>query len=141
MKSVYALIPAALLAGTVLSVPVEAKRAEVPGVHAERLSAKQKYFKPKVAKRPGKITEVVATKAHRTKRVASMRKAVSETGKTANLKPRNLKLAINKKRASISVAEPKQAEIKARKIAHIDSTSMTRVLRSGPRELKKLAGV
>jgi hypothetical protein len=135
MKSVYALIPAALLAGTVLSAPVEAKTTEDPIVHAERFSAKQKYFKTKVAKRPDKINKVGEIKAHRTKRVA----VLSEMRNTASLKPRKLKLLNVTKRKPIIVAVPKQAEIKVRKVAHVDSTSMTRVLRSGPRDLKKLA--
>jgi soluble lytic murein transglycosylase-like protein len=141
MKSVYALIPAALLAGTVLSAPVEAKRAEVPGVHAERLSARQKYFKPRIAKKSGKITKVGETKARKTKRLANTSNAVSEPRKTANPMPRKLKLAISKKRKSIFVARPKQNEIKTCKMAHFDSTSITQLLRGGPRELKKLAGV
>ena len=44
MKSVYALIPAALLAGTVLSASVEAKRVEDPSVHAERSEREAKIL-------------------------------------------------------------------------------------------------
>jgi soluble lytic murein transglycosylase-like protein len=138
MKSVYALIPAALLAGTVLSASVEAKGTEHPTVHAERFSAKQKYLKTKLAKKPGKITKAGKVKTRKAKRVAG--KTVSQTRKTASLKPRKLKFAHVKVRKRLVVAVPKQPEIKARKMAHFDSTSMTTVLRSGPRELKTLAG-
>jgi soluble lytic murein transglycosylase-like protein len=172
MKSVYALIPAALLAGTVLSAPVEAKRTEDPTVHAERLSSKQKYFKTRLAKKPAKTNQAGELKARRTKPVGEIgktagetRKTVSETRKTASLKPRKLKLATAKKRKSITVAvakpatvavprpvtvaalqpiavaAPKQVEIKPRKVARFASLSMTKVLRSGPREAKKLDGV
>jgi soluble lytic murein transglycosylase-like protein len=140
MKSVYALIPAALLAGTVLSASVEAKGTEDPTVHAERFSAKQKYLKTKLAKKPGKITKVGEVRTRRTKRVAGMSKAVTETRKTASLRSRKLKFASVKIPKPLVVAVPKQAEVKARKMAHFDSTSMTTVLRSGPRQLKELAG-
>jgi soluble lytic murein transglycosylase-like protein len=139
MKSVYALIPAALLAGTFLSAPVQAKGTEDPTVHAERFSAKQKYLKSKLAKRPGKIARVAEVKTRKTKRVGDMRKIKSEMPKTANLKSRKLKFANVRIRKPLVVAVPKQAEIMSARMARFDSTSMTMGRRSGPRELKKLA--
>src|SRR4029079_4710265 len=58
----------------------------------------------------------------------------------ASLKPRKLKLLNVMKRKPIIVAVPKQAEIKVVSMWCVDSTSMTNVLRSVPRDLKKLAG-
>ncbi len=113
MKSVYALIPAALLAGTVLSAPVEAKRTEDPSVHAERLSSKQKYFKTMAAKKPGKINRVgeVRTRKAKTGTVSEVRKAASEPRKAAaSLKPR--KVAAGRKRKLSTVAALKQVETK-----------------------------
>src|SRR5260221_8620649 len=45
MRSVYALIPAALLAGTVVSASAEASRVEDPEAHTRAWNAQQKYFK------------------------------------------------------------------------------------------------
>jgi hypothetical protein len=140
MKSVYALIPAALLAGTVLSAPVEARRMEDPSVHAERLSATQEYFKTKVVKKPGKNIRAGEIKTRKTKRVAG--NPLKETRKAASLKARKLKLTVIKKRKSTVVAEKKQIEVKPRKAAHLDSPPVIRVLRSGPRprDVNRLAG-
>lgn len=132
MRSVYALIPAALLAGTVLSAPVEAKRTEDPSVHAERLSSKQKYFKTMAAKKPGKISKVGEVKTRKAKagKAGEVREAAGEPRKAAaSLKPR--KVAASKKRKPgtvaalkqaearthrpVTVAAPKQLEIKTRK--------------------------
>src|SRR5262249_43802126 len=119
-------IPAALLAGTVLSAPVEAKRMEDPSVHAERLDATQRYFKTKVAKRPSKTIGVGDTERRR----------------TASSKTRKLRLATAKRHKSLTVAAAKRPETKFRKMAHLDAASMAKVLRSGPRprDLQKLAG-
>jgi soluble lytic murein transglycosylase-like protein len=140
MKSVYALIPAALLAGTVLSAPVEAKRMEDPSVHAERLEATQKYFKNKAAKRPDKTIRVGSIERRKAERVAD--NPLSEARKTASAKGRKLKLAAVKKHRPLTVAAAKQPEIRIRKMAHLDATSMSKVLRSGPRprDLQNLAG-
>ena len=142
MKSVYALIPAALLAGTVLSAPVEAKRMEDPSVHAERLSATQRYFKTKAAKNPGKYIKAGEIKTRKATRVAATDSPLSETRKVAGLKARKLKLATVKKRKSIAVAVENQPMVKTRKMALLDSAPMDKVLRSGPgpRDRKKLTG-
>src|SRR5687768_14608331 len=182
MKSVYALIPAALLAGTVLSAPVEAKRTEDPTVQAERVSAKKKLFKSTAAKTPAKVKKVAGLKtrkavSNKSKTASRKRKVVSETHKTASLKPKTRKtaslkpksasetrktaslepksvseprktaslkprkLVATKKRKVIQAAAAKPAEIKKPRIALFDRTSMTKVLRSGPREVGKLAPI
>src|SRR5262249_41767109 len=97
MKSVYALIPAALLAGTVHSAPVEEKRMEDPSVHADRLDATHKYFKTKVAKKPGNIIRIGDAKPHRTRHIA-------DAARTTGAKFHRYKLAGLKKRKSIVVA-------------------------------------
>jgi soluble lytic murein transglycosylase-like protein len=143
MKSVYALIPAALLAGTVLSAPVEAKRTEDPTVYAERVSAKKKLFKSTAAKTPAKVKKKVAglktrkAVSNKSKTASRKRKVASETHKTASLKPH--KLVADKKRKLVQAAAAKPAEIEKAKLAPFDRTSMTKVLRSGPREVGKLA--
>jgi soluble lytic murein transglycosylase-like protein len=171
MKSVYALIPAALLAGTILSGPVEAKRSDDPTVHAERVSAKKKYFKSAVARKPGKVKKTAGLKLRKTaasksKTASRKRKIVSETSKTASVKPLKPASEIRKtasieprkaasesrtaslkpgksvarmKPKTIQVAAPEPAEIAKPKIALFNRTSMTKVLRSGPREAGKLA--
>jgi len=136
MKSVYALIPAALLAGTVLSAPVDAKRMEDPSVHAERFDATQRYFKTKVVKKASKTVRVGNIGTHRTKRVAD--NPLREARKTASAKARKLRLATVKKDKSLTVAVAKQPEIRIRKMAQLDAMSMTKVMRSGPRDLQKL---
>ena len=151
MRSVYALIPAALLAGTVLSAPVEAKRTEDPSVHAERLSSKQKYFKTMAAKKPGKINRVgeVKTRKAKTGKAGEVREAASEPRKAAaSLKPR--KAALSKKRKPAIVAALKQAEPKTHRPVTatapkqlepktpLDMMAMTKTLRSGPRVVRKL---
>ena len=63
MRSVYALIPAALLAGTVASASAEAKTSRVEDAEAHRQSwnAKHKYYKSntklKAAKKPGNLSK------------------------------------------------------------------------------------
>src|SRR5690349_2788908 len=110
MKSVYALIPAALLAGTVLSAPVEAKRADDPAVHAERFSAKHKDLKNKLVKKAGKLPRVGEIKSRKTKSVARLRKGKSEPIKTASVRPRKVKLTDLKTSKSIAVAAASQLD-------------------------------
>lgn len=166
MRSVYALIPAALLAGTVLSASAEAKRVEDPTSHAERVSAKKKYFKATAAKKPGKLREADnvgrktrktasaktrKTASAKTRKIASARtrKAASvKTYKTADAAPRksvrvkSAKIAVApKKRKLIQAAAPKKIEKAAPKLALFDSMAMTKTLRSGPRVVKKLSGI
>ncbi|WP_119393129.1 transglycosylase SLT domain-containing protein [Taklimakanibacter lacteus] len=81
MRSVYALIPAALLAGTVLAAPAHASNKEDPGAHAERISAQKKHFK--------KTTGLKAT--GKTRKTASLKKrkqAHAKTRKSAAVKLR-----------------------------------------------------
>lgn len=139
MKSVYALIPAALLAGTVLSAPVEAKRTEDPTVHAERLSSKQKYFKTRLAKKPDKTARAGEIKARKTKYVGDIGKAASETRKTVNetrrtesLKPRKLKLATGKKRKPATVAAAKPVTVAAAKPITVAAVKPVAVAASTP---------
>jgi soluble lytic murein transglycosylase-like protein len=156
MRSVYALIPAALLAGTVLSAPAEAKRTEDPTSHSERVSAQKKYFKTTAqAKKPGKLREAQSLR-RKTRKTAS-----SKTRKTASVvKHRNAKsgkvatASVPKKRKIIQAAAPKTAQkvaLKmaqkaapkmmqkaAAKIALFDKMTMTKTLRSGPRVVRKL---
>ena len=137
MKAIYALIPAALLAGTVLSGPVEARGMEDPSAHAWRVISKQDYFKVMNAKRLAKINRVGSLKAH--KKAAAAGKATKKVLKKVGLKPRKklAKLAVaDKKRKPVSVAASKQDEIKPHKIARLEPASMSKVLRSGPREVK-----
>jgi soluble lytic murein transglycosylase-like protein len=85
MRSVYALIPAALLAGTVLSASADAKsrRVEQLEVHAQRVLAQQKYFKTNIAS---------------TKRKLAAKARSGGTAKLAGAKSR--KLAVAKKLAA-----------------------------------------
>lgn len=115
MKSVYALIPAALLAGTVLAAPAEAKRGEDPGTHAQRLIAQKKHFKTAQARKPGTIRKTAGLKKPR--KVAS-----TEQSRKASLK-KPLKVASLKKRG---------------KVAAFNEMTLTKTLRSGPRQAAKL---
>jgi soluble lytic murein transglycosylase-like protein len=64
MKSVYALIPAALLAGTILTAPAHA-RIEDPDIHAQRVSAQKEHFKKQAeARMPGKMIKSSYRKRH-----------------------------------------------------------------------------
>ena len=114
MKSVYALIPAALLAGTVLSASVEARGLEDPTVHSEHLSSKQKYFKTVAAKKPVKIKMVRSSKA---------RKLVSDAERPISRTAKSRKIAAAKTRKHIAVAVPKQAGERPHKLARVDATS------------------
>ena len=87
MRSVYALLPAALLAGTVLAAPVEAKRADDPGVHVQRVSAQKKHFKTAGMKKPGKIRKAASLK---TRKVAQARTRKVAAGKTRKIAAFNM---------------------------------------------------
>jgi soluble lytic murein transglycosylase-like protein len=160
MRSVYALIPAALLAGTILGAPAEAKRAEDPGVHAERISAHKKYYKIAGVKNPGKIRKVASRKTRKvasakTRKVASVKApkmASTKTVKIANAKTGKVRIAKTVKIANAEtgkVASAKTLKImrariskvagaKMRKIAAFNTTSATKTLRSGPRPMAHL---
>lgn len=71
MKSVYALIPAALLAGTILAAPAYAKKGEDPGTHAQRVSAQKKHFKSTTAKKTVKFRKSASLKVR--KKTASLK--------------------------------------------------------------------
>src|SRR5262245_37751352 len=103
MRSTYALIPAALLAGTVLSASPEtkAKRLDDPGAHAQWWNARQEYFNSRAKIRP----------ARRPLKVAKAQSNES-SGRAREVDP-------------------------ALKMASIAWMSMTKTLRSGPRETDK----
>lgn len=142
MRSVYALLPAALLAGTVLAAPAEAKGAEDPGVHAERVSAQKKYFEAARVKKSGKIRKVASLKTR--KRVATVKAAKlarAKTPKIARVKVANAKTS---KIAPIKVARaeigklaslPEVVASKASKVDAFNTMSSTKTLRSGPRQI------
>jgi len=175
MKAIYALIPAALLAGTVLSGPVEARGT----ADAWRAISKQDYFTVMSAKRLGTINKVRSLKAH--KKAATAGKAKKKILKKVDRKPRKklAKFAVADKKpktapvvisklertkphelarlAPASVVVSKQDEIEPQEIAHLEPVpvviseqgeitphemarlepaSMSKVLRSGPREVK-----
>ncbi|MGE0149636.1 MAG: transglycosylase SLT domain-containing protein [Parvibaculaceae bacterium] len=156
MKSVYALIPAALLAGTVLSVPVEARGVEDPSVHAERLSSRQKYFKTMAMKKPGKIAKARRLKARKT--ASEAKRPAAKVRRSAAKKRKPAAVAVKEKidskmhkvasadaastakktRKSPAAAGPRQVESTSVKTPRFASMSLTKVLRSGPREMKKL---
>jgi hypothetical protein len=131
MKAICGLIPAALLAGTVLSNPAYARGTTGFG---EAIS-KQDYFIVMSARKLGKPKKVGSLKA--AKQVASPRKATKKVLKSVDLKPRKkpAKLAVAERKP---VAAPKPDEIKPREIARLEPLSMSKVLRSGPREEKKV---
>jgi soluble lytic murein transglycosylase-like protein len=146
MRSVYALIPAALLAGTVLSAPTEAKRPEDPTTHAERVSAQKEYFKTTTAaKKPGESREAQSLKRKTRKTAASTKTrktASTKTRKTASTKTRK---SISVKSGKVAVAPKKRKHVQAAarkaapKVALFDKMTMTKTLRSGPRVVKKLS--
>ena len=75
MRSVYALIPAAFLAGTVLAAPAHANKSGDPGAHTERVSAQKKHFKSATAKKPGKRAKTVKLKTRKKVAAKTARKA------------------------------------------------------------------
>lgn len=151
MRSIYALIPAALLVGTMLSAPAEAKKAEDPGVHAARLISKKEYFKVMSAKKRGQAAHVARTRkiknapretaSERPRKISvDPRKVVSfetelpaspEKRKTATVeKPRKSAHA----RRKVAIAEAQvEAPAKARKRVKFSTMSLSKVMRSGPR--------
>lgn len=95
MKSVYALIPAAFLAGTVLAAPAYANKSGDPGAHAERVSAQKKHFKSLAAKKPGKVRKAATLKSRKKVAAKSARKAAqaktpkfAQTSLTKKVKPK-----------------------------------------------------
>lgn len=95
MKSVFALIPAAFLAGTVLATPAYANKSGDPGAHAERVSAQKKHFKSLTAKKPGKRAKAATLKTRKKVAAKTARKAAaaktpkfSQTSLTKKIKPK-----------------------------------------------------
>jgi len=141
MRCVYALLPAALLAGTVLAAPAEAKGTEDPGVHAERVSAQKKYFKIAGVKKSGKIRKVASLKTRKVATVRGAKVASAKTPKIARVKVASAKTA---KIARIKVARAKIGKLaslpevvasKTSKFAAFNTMSSTKTLRSGPRQI------
>jgi soluble lytic murein transglycosylase-like protein len=154
MRSVYALLPAALLAGTVLAAPAEAKGTEDPGVHAERVSAQKKFFKIARVKKSGKIRKVASLK---TRKVATVRGAKVTSAKTPKIPRVKVASAKTAKMARVKVASAKTSKIarikvasakigklaslpevvasKTSKFAAFNTMSSTKTLRSGPRQI------
>lgn len=83
MKSVFALIPAAFLAGTVLTAPAYANKSGDPGAHAERLSAQKKHFKALTAKKPGKFRKAATLKTRKKVAAKTARKSAAKAPKFA----------------------------------------------------------
>jgi hypothetical protein len=108
MKAIYALIPAALLAGTVLSGPVEARGT----ADAWRSVSKQDYFTVMSAKRVSQVNKVGNLKAR--KKAAAAGKATKKILKKAGLKPskRPAKLAVTGKKSKTAAVVSKADEIK-----------------------------
>ena len=136
MKAICALIPAALLAGTILSGPADARGTTGFGAFASDAISKQDYLIVMKARKLGKPKKVGSLKAP--KQVAAARKATKKVLKAVDLKPRkkSAKLAAVEKGRK-TVAAPKPAAITPHQIVRLDSPSISKVLRSGPRELKK----
>lgn len=95
MKSVFALIPAAFLAGTVLAAPAYANKSGDPGAHAERVSAQKKHFKSLATKKPGKVRKAATLKSRKKVAAKTARKAAqaktpkfSQTSLTRKIKPK-----------------------------------------------------
>ena len=163
MRSVYALLPAALLAGTVLAAPAEAKGTEDPGVHAERVSAQKKYFKIAGVKKSGKIRKVAGLKTRKVATIKAAKVASAKTPKIARVKVASAKTsriaasakssrmarvkgasAKTSKIARIKVASAKIGKLaslpevvasKTSKFAAFNTISSTKTLRSGPRQI------
>jgi len=140
MRSVYALLPAALLAGTILGAPAEAKKLDDPGVHAQRLSAQKKHFKLVGVKNPGKIRKVASLKTRKVASAKTRKVASAKTRKEAIAEPRKVASAEPRKVASVKTRKIASAKIrkvtadKTPKIAAFNTMSATKTLRSGPRQ-------
>lgn len=108
MRSVYALIPAALLAGTVLAAPAQASNKEDPGTHSERVSAQKKHFK----------------------KTAGVKKS-GQTRKVASLKKRKLAKAKTRKFAAVKIrkASIKSASVKTSNKPKFAATSLTKTVK------------
>jgi soluble lytic murein transglycosylase-like protein len=118
MRSVYALIPAALVAGTILGAPAEAKKADDPGIHAQRVSAQKKHFKIAGVKSSGKIRKAASLK---TDKVAQTRKVAS--AKVTSAKIRKVASADVTSAKTRKVASADATSAKTRKVASADATS------------------
>src|ERR1700741_3821403 len=111
MTSVYALIPAALLAGTILASPAHA-RVEDPDIHAQRVSAQKETFRAAKARTAGTFTRTagrqryLAVKARTPKgeRADLTRTAETNFPKTTNI--RLHKVASSKLRKVASIDAP-----------------------------------
>jgi hypothetical protein len=130
MRSVYALIPAALLAGSVIVTSAEAKASRVADAEAHRLSwnARQKTFLSN--------TKVIAAKTPEQLSKAHSRKPLN----LASTKPRLVHQEAHKTARVSPVIEAvsnaaTQEAIVTPKAAIIASMPMTKTLRSGPREM------
>ncbi len=112
MRSIYAVIPAALVAGTVLAAPAHANNREDPEVHAQRVNAEKEAFRER-----------------------AQMKTQGGTAKVASLK--KLKPARAKTRKYASPGFRKFAAAKTHRTLRpkFASTAFTRTLRSGPREI------
>jgi len=147
MRSVYALIPAALLAGTVVSAPAEAKssRIEDPAAHTRLWNAKQKYFKSHAkiapAKRPSKFTKAQSRTpwnraSAKPRQLADQTKyKIARVTPVTEIAPDALaKEAIVAPKEAIVAPKEADAALTAASIAWM---SMTKTLRSGPRQILK----
>ena len=148
MRSVYALLPAALLAGTVLAAPAEAKGTEDPGVHAERVEAQKKYFKVAELKKSGKIRKIASLKTRRVATVKAAKVASAKTPKTAHVKIASAKTSkiARVKMASAKIGKlaslPEMVASKTSKFAAFNTMGSTKTLRSGPRQIAlQMAGI
>ncbi|TMJ43893.1 MAG: lytic transglycosylase domain-containing protein [Alphaproteobacteria bacterium] len=148
MRSVYALLPAALLAGTVLAAPAEAKGTEDPGVHAERVEAQKKYFKIAELKKSGKIRKIASLKTRRVATVKAAKVASAKTPKTAHVKIASAKTSkiARVKMASAKIGKlaslPEMVASKTSKFAAFNTMGSTETLRSGPRQIAlQMAGI
>jgi soluble lytic murein transglycosylase-like protein len=131
MRSAYALIPAALLAGTVLFASPEAKASRVDDAdaHTQRWKARQAYFKShakiRPAIRPHKFTQSRSAKPRQLAYQKYDIAPVTPVTEIALIAP-----------AKQAIVAPKEADA-ALKMASIAWMSMSKTLRSGPRETGK----
>ncbi|MFZ5674327.1 MAG: transglycosylase SLT domain-containing protein [Pseudomonadota bacterium] len=112
MKSVYALIPAAFLAGTVLAAPAYANKSGDPGAHAERVSAQKKHFKALAAKKPGKVRKAATLKTRKKVAAKTARKAAAaktpkfaQTSLTKKVKPKRQLSALKMSGAKMTMSD------------------------------------
>ena len=117
MRSVYALIPAALLAGTVLAAPAQASNKEDPSAHSERVSAQKKHFKKTAGvKKSGQTRKVASLKKRKLAKakLAKVKLAKAEPRKFAAAKTRKVidkpKFAATSLTKTIKVKAPEQKE-------------------------------